>query len=604
MHSRLLLLGAVLLSCTSAPTPNSASPFPLPPFREYSGVYISTPDEDRFTPCGVAVAGDGWSLRFRDDERKAPFLKKVTALNGYAPLTHFIRVRGRLGPVGSHPTGFQTQELAVDSVLDVKETLEPCPGFGVPASWSGLPVRLGTIEPFALNTERGLAAVMDQDGQTSIWSTESRALVRKLSAIGKVKRGTTVSGPMILSDDGKLLAVGGVDGLVRVWSVLDGRQILSLALKDSAASASGMAKIPLAPNEWRPPPPPNSYTPARDLTFNRRGTMLITRNLFSTIVWSTKTGEKLIEFDRGNNFRSNVFFVGDEGLITIADSGRMVMRSYIEAAGVTRPGTRARWVEHVTTTSDGRLFAVHGPGDSVYLWSVAKGPGPALSVPGFVTGAMSFSPDGSTLAIAGGSAGLYLFDTRTGAPVKSFHNFPGALSRLWFSADGKSIITRSNFDDRLRVVYVDPSVRPKGEQLFDDSLTTKLPLGPPPSTTPRTIGGIVTDPSHRGVGNADVAIMNGDAPDSVIARTTTSAGGYFSFNGIRFRHILIRVRAMGFATAVKYIHVMRWENDGPWGIELTPLTRLDESGADAGGTKLHTAIENGMLIVVSSPGVT
>jgi hypothetical protein len=81
------------------------------------------------------------------------------------------------------------------------------------------------------------------------------------------------------------------------------------------------------------------------------------------------------------------------------------------------------------------------------------------------------------------------------------------------------------------------------------------------------------------VADAEVTISNGDAPDSVVARTTTSSGGYFSFNGIRFRHVLIRVRKPGFAPASRSIHLTRWPDDGPWGIELTPDAR-PESGGD------------------------
>ena len=136
MRTRILFLGACLVSSTFAPTQKTAAQ--AIPSREYAGVYISTPDEDYFTPCAIDRAGDSWSLRFRDNESQAPFLKKVTAVRGYPPLTHFIRVRGRLGPAGSYNLGFQTRELVVDSVLEVKESLEPCAGFGTPAAWIGV----------------------------------------------------------------------------------------------------------------------------------------------------------------------------------------------------------------------------------------------------------------------------------------------------------------------------------------------------------------------------------------------------------------------------------------------------------------------------------
>ena len=580
MRVSILLLGACLAACTSAPTPRTAARAVEPTqSREYAGVYISTPDEDYFTPCGIDVEGDAWSLRFPENERHAPFLKKVTALRGYGPLTHFIRVRGALGPPGSYNFGFQTRELAVDTVLDVSESLEPCQGFGVPAAWKRMPVRFHNLKGVALSSDRRLAALMDIDGRIDLWSTETGKLVRKL---GSVARGQAVAasyGPMVFSDDGKLLAAAGNEGVVRVWRLRDGKNVFTLKLKDSATVAREMAKLPPRSDGWKQPPPPNSYTPAREAVFNKRGTMLAASNLFSTIVWSMHSGQKLAEFPIAYQFRRKVLFVGDEGLLMAADSGRMTFRSSLDATPVTRFGVRYPVTEHVAMSPDGRTLAVHGWGDSVSLWSIADGPGPVLHFPGFITGVMAFSPDGNTAAVAGGLFALYVYDLRTGRPVKAFHNFPGPISGAWFTPDGKAIITVSTFDDRFRIVYVDPAARPADQDILDDSLTAKLPLGPPPSTAPRTIGGIVTGRNQRAVPGAEVSISNGDAPDSVIARTTTSPGGYFSFDGIRFRHVVIRVHKPGFAPGVKYIHVNRWENDGPWGIELTP----DPGPAESGG---------------------
>ena len=208
MRTRVLLLSACLVSCTSAPTPKTAaSAIPAIPPREYAGVYISTPDEDYFTPCGIDGAGDSWSLRFRDNEPHAPFLKKVTTIRGYQPLAHFIRIRGRLSPPGSYNLGFQTRELAVDSVLDVKESLEPYAGFGAPAAWSRIPARFRDLKGVALSTDRRLAALMDRDGRITIWSTETGELVRKLGSVAKGNVSAASYGPMTFSDDGTLLAV-------------------------------------------------------------------------------------------------------------------------------------------------------------------------------------------------------------------------------------------------------------------------------------------------------------------------------------------------------------------------------------------------------------
>jgi WD40 repeat protein len=572
MRTRLIFLGACLVSCTSGPTASRVPPPPVPiPIREYAGVYMSTPDEDYFTPCGIDLGGDSWSLRFRDDEYRAPFLKKVAAGRASLPLTHFIHIRGRLSPPGSYKGGFQRRELAVDSVLDVEESLEPCAGFGVPAAWMRMPARFGNLKGVALSTDRRFAALMDIEGGVTVWSTEPGELVRKLGSVPKGHVSAGSYGPMTFSDDDTLLAVGGRDGIVRVWRPRDGKKIFSLKLKDTAAVARERARL-LSPTNSPgiQPPLPNSYTATNQVVFNRLGTMLATGNLFSTIVWSMKTGKKLAEFNVGDDFRRRAFFVGDEGLLMTVDNARATLRSSLDAKPDTLGGMPAAETDHVAMTPDGRRIVLGTWSDSIYLWSVPEGPGKVLHTPGFITGVTAFSPDGKTVAIAGGMFGLYLYDWRTGAPIRAFHNFPSALSGAWFTADSKAIITLSAFDDRFRIVYLDPTARPEGQPIFDDSATARLPLGPPPTTLPRTIGGTITGPNRRAVADAEVTISDGDEPDSIVARAKTSSGGYVSFNGIRFRHVLIRAHKTGFAPGVKYIHLTGWGDGGPWGIELKP----------------------------------
>jgi hypothetical protein len=38
------------------------------------------------------------------------------------------------------------------------------------------------------------------------------------------------------------------------------------------------------------------------------------------------------------------------------------------------------------------------------------------------------------------------------------------------------------------------------------------------------------------------------------------------------------VRKSGFAPGISYIHLSRWADDGPWGVELAPETPPAKSG--------------------------
>jgi WD40 repeat protein len=414
---------------------------------------------------------------------------------------------------------------------------------------------------------------MDNDRQISIWSTASGKVLTRFPSFDKAGTRSPNGSPMTFSRDGQLLAVGMVDGLVRVWRTIDGKGLLTLRLKDSVDVVRELTANPPPPNVFISPPRDWGAAP-KEIVFNKSGTMLATNNTFSTIIWSVETGKRLAEFNQRHDFLSHALFVGDSGLLMTADSGRMMFRSDLNAEPTIRPGTKSRTTEPVVMSPDERFLAAKGWIDSIFLWSVnGEIPEREINVPAFAMGALAFSPDGNAMAAAGGYNGLYVWDTRTGEPIKSFHNFPGVVSRAWFSADGKAIITYSAFDQRLRIVYVDSAARAAAAGNLLDSLTARQPLRRP-MNSPATVGGTVMA-SQRAIPGAEVTISNGDTPASVVARATTSSGGYFSFPGIRFPHVDIRVRKSGFAPGVKYVHLNIAEDGGTTIIELKPAVGGD-----------------------------
>jgi WD40 repeat protein len=339
MRSRLIVLSFLAIGCKPAPPAPRASGGTASP--EYAGVYQSTPDEDYFTPCGTNDVGDTWTLSFRDNEPLAPFLKKVTAVRGYGPLTHFIRFRGKLGAAGSYNAGFQTRQVEVDSILEVSESLRACAGYGVPAAWAGVPQDIRGLKGIALSPDRSLTALMDNDRQISIWSTARGEVLTRFPSFDKAGTRSQNGSPMTFSRDGQLLAVGMVDGLVRVWRTIDGKGLLTLRLKDSVDVARELAANPPPPNVFIAPQRDWGAAP-KEIVFNKSGTMLATTNTFSTIVWSVDMGKRLAEFNQRNDFLSHTLFVGDSGLLMTADSGRMMFRPDLNAEPIVRPGSRSR----------------------------------------------------------------------------------------------------------------------------------------------------------------------------------------------------------------------------------------------------------------------
>ena len=545
---------AAILSCTHAP---AAAPPASPevsqvsePSREYAGLYFVTTQEDRFVACGVRDIGDGWALQFRHPD-EARFIGPTTAIQGYGPITHFIRVRGALAPTGRYNRGFQTRQLTVDSVLDVKETPQPCESYeDLPQPWNGVP-RKARYHGVALSDDRTLAAVMDDKGRISVWRTKGGELVKEFASQDKGDFSNWNRVPMVFSPDNKLLAVGGIDATVRIWNPSTGKRLYAFTRSDSLPGYNDVAQRAMAVT--------------RDLAFDNSGTLVAATNGVSSLIWSLTTREPVAQFNRGRGSFSKVFFLADGGLLVAGDTG--IIRRY------PRPGADPVWEgklgvrvsQYAARSPDQRWLAVNAWGDSIYLWSVSSGArGPVLPVPSTFggDGAMAFSADGRMIATSGGSGGLYVWDVRTGAPIRSFHGFPGPVRYAWFLPDGKSIVTYSLFDDQLRIVNLEHD-KLAGPNPQPDSVTNPVVTPAPP----RTISGVVTGPNKRAVAGAEALLSNGDAPDVVLQRTTTSYGGYLSFDGVRFPHVPVRVRKQGFEEGIVYIHQRRWDM-GQFGLEL------------------------------------
>src|SRR4051812_48755822 len=199
MGTRLLLTASVcsLLAFTPISKPSS----PTRAVGEYEGLYTVTTDEDHFVPCGVPGIGDGWALKF-NNPREAIFIGHQTVIRGYAPLAHFIRVRGTLDSAGRYNRGFQTHQLTVDTVLEVKETPKACPTYeDVPLPWGLLPTT-SQLRGATFSADGKLAAVMNGDGSIGIWRVDNGRMVRHLAAAEKVDPRGIRKVPMVFSADG------------------------------------------------------------------------------------------------------------------------------------------------------------------------------------------------------------------------------------------------------------------------------------------------------------------------------------------------------------------------------------------------------------------
>jgi len=271
-------------------------------------------------------------------------------------------------------------------------------------------IRVGNSVPvIAFNPSGTLIATGDSQGTVRLWNTTSLQQVGGSMADGSIVYG------LAFAPDGASLASGGLDGNVVVWTS-SGRTPLSKRITDQ----SGI----------------------QDLSVSSDGAYVATSNMDGSVdVWNLRTARHVDHLDESQDSLTSVEFVPGSTVLAVGLSdGDVVLYDVTTRKSIGQLRQSGSAVNLTAFSSqDGTLAVGHGNG-VVSVWNIGSRRmiGSFRTKRGTTGGvtALAFSANGSELAMATESSGVYLFDPMSPRSPGIGVNVDETIFSLCFNPDG------------------------------------------------------------------------------------------------------------------------------------------------------------------------
>ncbi|MUG98832.1 NACHT domain-containing protein [Scytonema sp. UIC 10036] len=322
---------------------------------------------------------------------------------------------------------------------------------------------LASVRTIAFSLDGNLLATGDYDGVIRLWEVANgRELLVCKGHIGRIN---SVS----FSPNGAILASGSDDQTVRLWDIetgecchtLEGHTLLvrSVAFStDGKTLASGSEDKTV--RLWDIETGECCHTLerhtllVRSVAFSTDGKTLASGSEDKTVrIWNIKTGQCLHTLKEHNEQVNSVAFSPDDAMLASGSDDKTVRLWDIKTGQCCRTLEEyTKWVSSVAFSPDGRTLAI-GSGDyKVWLWDISTGKSrnPLEGHTSWVN-SVAFSPDGAILASGSGDQTVRLWDINTGI---CFNTLQGHISwgvnSVVFSPDG-AILASGSGDKIVRL---------------------------------------------------------------------------------------------------------------------------------------------------------
>lgn len=242
---------------------------------------------------------------------------------------------------------------------------------------------------------------------------------RKLELVVQTGHSDEV-GSITFSPDGKTLASGDKDGIIKLWDIASGLEIRSLG-----ESSLGVTAIAFSPD----------------------GRLLASGGNDSSVkLWNVETGKELVSLYGGSHSIVSVKFSRDGKILASASlTGVLKLWSTETGKELRTLVGHTDYVLFMTLSPDGKMIASGGFNQTIILWNIETGHAIKTFNGGLDTvSSASFSPNGKILALSSYYNNVIkLLDIETVKPIKTLRDHSERGSYVEFSPVENIFLTKS-----------------------------------------------------------------------------------------------------------------------------------------------------------------
>jgi WD40 repeat protein/uncharacterized caspase-like protein/energy-coupling factor transporter ATP-binding protein EcfA2 len=274
------------------------------------------------------------------------------------------------------------------------------------------------VSPKNLDTFATAKADAIGDSKIEIWRNNHEGTQKLLHTLPKQQ--ATIS-QIKYSPDGKLIAAGGWDKTIKLWSAQTGKLISTLKGHQDGVNS---------------------------LTFSPDGKLLISGSEDKTIkIWNLTEQLKLIKTLTGHTDSIKAVTVSPDGkLIASAGYDNTIKLWTIQGELLQTIKAHNLAITSLTFTPDSQFLASGSWDNTVKLWSI-KDAGKSSQLLHTLSGhqdgvtTIGFNADGTVLATGSGDRTIKLWNPETGELIKTLRGHASQINSLAFSGDDQSIIS-------------------------------------------------------------------------------------------------------------------------------------------------------------------